>query len=229
MVRASRRTGLIPAWAGRSYRDFPSHRDGRAHPRVGGEVAGADVDDVFGAGSSTRGRGGRIAGDGDGRNAGLIPAWAGRSTSPSTATTSNRAHPRVGGEVGVVRNRLAGLQGSSPRGRGGPTQGAPAAPWRGLIPAWAGRSSTTRPPRLTRRAHPRVGGEVPSASTNESRATGSSPRGRGGRSTYWAAVVTIGLIPAWAGRSSPSIERPKVGGAHPRVGGEVTSLTSLTR
>ena len=48
----------------------------------------------------------------------------------------------------------------------------------------------------THGAHPRVGGENTTDAAMKSRATGSSPRGRGKRVTHRIDVVSDGLIPA---------------------------------
>ena len=53
-----------------------------------------------------------------------------------------------------------------------------------------------------------------------SRATGSSPRGRGKHTTLTGWVTSVGLIPAWAGKTLGCGSRRSSRRAHPRVGGE---------
>ena len=57
--------------------------------------------------------------------------------------------------------------------------------------------------------------------------TGSSPRGRGKLSIGVSFRVVLGLIPAWAGKTGTRAPRLPRGPAHPRVGGENYSYTTL--
>ena len=50
--------------------------------------------------------------------------------------------------------------------------------------------------------------------------TGSSPRGRGKLSIGVSFRVVLGLIPAWAGKTTGCHPRLLLRWAHPRVGGE---------
>ena len=74
--------------------------------------------------------------------------------------------------------------GSSPRGRGKPSDAASDAAMYGLIPAWAGKTQARRGRNAAAGAHPRVGGENVAAESAASCAAGSSPRGRGKQSTW---------------------------------------------
>ena len=74
---------------------------------------------------------------------GLIPAWAGKTAQAPNGEERPRAHPRVGGE-----NTSGGLHpcwdpGSSPRGRGKPRLVSVENSRSGLIPAWAGKTTST--------------------------------------------------------------------------------------
>ena len=173
----------------------------RAHPRVGGENLTPAGRLVIDGGSSPRGRGKR---DRDIRRrlqGRLIPAWAGKTRYRVRPRHRLGAHPRVDGEnlaraVSVVRPG-----GSSPRGRGKLTLDDPGHVMRGLIPAWAGK--TTGEPVDARHtgAHPRVGGENPPGSSRRGSGGGSSPRGRGKRHVVGRRVAGVRLIPAWAGKT----------------------------
>ena len=172
----------------------------RAHPRVGGENFLTDEAILVDAGSSPRGRGKRT-----------------RTRGPREG---RRAHPRVGGENFVaVRVALGGF-GSSPRGRGKLTCLVPSRCSIRLIPAWAGKTHPHAGQEANHRAHPRVGGENPSMIAFTVGAAGSSPRGRGKRSSLLATPTANRLIPAWAGKTLPMEQCPGTRRAHPRVGGE---------
>ena len=72
---------------------------------------------------------------------GLIPAWAGKTANNDSYNASDMAHPRVGGENGKLDDAKHTLTGSSPRGRGKLAIGDRLRLVRGLIPAWAGKTS----------------------------------------------------------------------------------------
>ena len=114
----------------------------------------------------------------------------------------------------------AGVRGSSPRGRGKP-------PWvrlipsrNGLIPARAGKTSTTRVEHFQHTAHPRAGGENPHKVEFDVPTNGSSPRGRGKRVALGSCVGGVGLIPARAGKTTNARMTRASPRPHPRAGGE---------
>ena len=111
---------LIPAWAGKTSACDAHRVCLAAHPRVGGENAAGSGAGALGLGSSPRGRGKHEAGDGQGLDARLIPAWAGKTRTCPPAYRRWRAHPRVGGENQVTPIVVRQEAGSSPRGRGKP-------------------------------------------------------------------------------------------------------------
>ena len=212
--------GLIPAWAGKTGGVEVLPRGVGAHPRVGGENASLTMMCAIVGGSSPRGRGKQVEALLVQVLHGLIPAWAGKTSRSRRASGPRWAHPRVGGENDSCVNGRVGLAGSSPRGRGKParTRGAPSTG--GLIPAWAGK--TRRREGLVRwaRAHPRVGGENTYNLPNYTGDLGSSPRGRGKLFISAFDLQTLGLIPAWAGKTERLEQCATTITAHPRVGGE---------
>ena len=133
---------------------------------------------------------------------GLIPAWAGKTSSTPGPTPTPGAHPRVGGENSPTMGRSRLGAGSSPRGRGKPgTSCAACQPIR-LIPAWAGKTRPMTPPYRQMPAHPRVGGENHLRGPLSEQRNGSSPRGRGKLLPGADGDLIGGLIPAWAGKTS---------------------------
>ena len=131
---------LIPAWAGKTRAFGRFFRRRRAHPRVGGENAAAQVRADGHGGSSPRGRGKLLPMLECATVGRLIPAWAGKTPPPATPSDASPAHPRVGGENASVAKGLQTLSGSSPRGRGKPRRDRNSRRLRGLIPAWAGKT-----------------------------------------------------------------------------------------
>ena len=133
---------------------------------------------------------------------------------------SKWAHPRVGGENKASDGEDIAEYGSSPRGRGKPFVVGAAGFGPGLIPAWAGKTPSSRPRSTERRAHPRVGGENRQPPPYGAVRVGSSPRGRGKLIPRAGIPGVAGLIPAWAGKTPPGQHTAARSRAHPRVGGE---------
>ena len=134
---------LIPAWAGKTNGDSTSAASSPAHPRVGGENREAFERYNVVGGSSPRGRGKPGLEDLCGRHLRLIPAWAGKTFCPGRSASSRGAHPRVGGENPANSPRAILISGSSPRGRGKLDHAGAAGGRHGLIPAWAGKTSSS--------------------------------------------------------------------------------------
>ena len=171
-------------------------------------------------GSSPRGRGKHEEDRIRGHGRRLIPAWAGKTLRGLRRAGYPAAHPRVGGENRAAAEEAVRAVGSSPRGRGKPADLGVLAQRDGLIPAWAGKTSSPRPRTSAEQAHPRVGGENTPRRSAPTRPRGSSPRGRGKRSELVGRTPVPGLIPAWAGKTYAIVGLSPVMRAHPRVGGE---------
>ena len=151
-------------------------------------------------GSSPRGRGKRVNERSAPNRPGLIPAWAGKTDTP----TRLAAH----------------VPGSSPRGRGKRVEGGGRQRCQRLIPAWAGKTRGYGRADRGLTAHPRVGGENVTQLAPGELSNGSSPRGRGKLLVGVGGRLRPRLIPAWAGKTMTAIEARACSGAHPRVGGE---------
>ena len=160
---------------------------------------------------------------------GLIPAWAGKTPAVSMLYARVPAHPRVGGENGQGDGLSAVARGSSPRGRGKLVVVVLGVVEFRLIPAWAGKTTSSTPSRRRSRAHPRVGGENCSRACCMERLMGSSPRGRGKPLNFAGLDSSTRLIPAWAGKTKDGAGVTSTPRAHPRVGGENSRLSGDDR
>ena len=172
---------LIPAHAGKtSGAGFPCHSDA-AHPRSRGEnmVRLGQYADALGSSPLTRGKP-RQATDPRDRS-GLIPAHAGKTFAGLKGKVSSAAHPRSRGENGLSLARPPPSAGSSPLTRGKPEEPHRAVGDGGLIPAHAGKTSSTGAPTARAPAHPRSRGENSERRRFALRAAGSSPLTRGKR------------------------------------------------
>ena len=90
----------------------------------------------------------------------------------------------------------------------------------GITPAYAGKSVTAQQDFIIDRDHPRVCGEKYSRSTPNLGIEGSPPRMRGKGSCGRAAGLSVGITPAYAGKSTRRKCMQQVHGDHPRVCGE---------
>ena len=150
----------------------------------------------------------------------LIPARAGKTPRPRRPSCSAWAHPRAGGENYRAIGPASGPAGSSPRGRGKRVHCSVLSCLVGLIPARAGKTHHHSETSVRMRAHPRAGGENRNAHTHRKDSQGSSPRGRGKRSSSPTHETAAGLIPARAGKTVPQARSWSPSSAHPRAGGE---------
>ena len=95
---SSAKTGITPAWAGKSSQTEVRHSSREDHPRVGGEKAMYDYGNNTAQGSPPRGRGKAQAFSLRTMGRGITPAWAGKSHFCNPGFKCHGDHPRVGGE-----------------------------------------------------------------------------------------------------------------------------------
>ena len=192
-------SGIIPAYAGSTYRHRHKRLPARDQPRVCGEHFQQMHGVVSAAGSSPRMRGALCYGTITYLRYGIIPAYAGSTFMGSVTHLSRRDHPRVCGEHAVPAAVPLITQGSSPRMRGAQVHRALRRHVAGIIPAYAGSTCARRCGFRAPGDHPRVCGEHSVASFRWSRAAGSSPRMRGALDKGLAVGGLVGIIPAYAG------------------------------
>ena len=195
---------------------------------MGGERATVRASEASTGGSSPRGRGTRWRSSQAGSRYRIIPAWAGNAGPGATWRIRPTDHPRVGGERSPCTSKPFCPTGSSPRGRGTPTNGVSDRLGNRIIPAWAGNAKPARERRMSISDHPRVGGERSGSMISSGRSRGSSPRGRGTRRRSHRGRDHRRIIPAWAGNARKSTAPGGSSPDHPRVGGERISITSVT-
>ncbi len=177
VVRA--RAGLIPACAGSTASNCTLTRGCTAHPRMRGEHPSICTDITGPPGSSPHARGAPRAGAGQRRAFRLIPACAGSTFHLKRPCRMARAHPRMRGEHTVTDLDRLHMYGSSPHARGAPAGAFAKSLGLRLIPACAGSTPQGPVPRHWPRAHPRMRGEHPDGTMNDSIGLGSSPHARG--------------------------------------------------
>ncbi len=132
--------GITPAWAGKSLSSSSTVCMDKDHPRVGGEKPHRPCHPVGVLGSPPRGRGKGSHPFLGACNAGITPAWAGKSTGKGQHPERGWDHPRVGGEKMIAHIRANVSLGSPPRGRGKVGHSVTSVISSGITPAWAGKS-----------------------------------------------------------------------------------------
>ena len=174
-----RKVGLIPAHAGKTCIAGNAVLTVGAHPRSRGENGRLHGLDEEGAGSSPLTRGKPRRASPTASCTGLIPAHAGKTTTPAANPASSTAHPRSRGENIISESVQLGSKGSSPLTRGKRDNLGRQFDRPGLIPAHAGKTATIARLRARSRAHPRSRGENFRTWSESVRYWGSSPLTRG--------------------------------------------------
>ena len=151
--------GIIPAYAGSTTFAALVRRGSRDHPRVCGEHVTANNILNASEGSSPRMRGAPPSPPSSAAGEGIIPAYAGSTTSIYHGKFQVRDHPRVCGEHSRKKHVCKIVRGSSPRMRGAPATRFSSAVMPGIIPAYAGSTKSGKEFGWIRRDHPRVCGE----------------------------------------------------------------------
>ena len=160
-------------------------------------------------------------------NAGITPAWAGKSRSHSHSKWRWGDHPRVGGEKQGKGGQNGMSEGSPPRGRGKGHLTPTSRNCRRITPAWAGKRPSCRQRSCRSRDHPRVGGEKSHTAPIVRTGVGSPPRGRGKDDEQEATYFSGRITPAWAGKRDPPLLPVPIDEDHPRVGGEKVEHTAV--
>ena len=211
---------FIPARAGNTPSASAAGRRGPVHPRAGGEHSSHAITSTPVDGSSPRGRGTRSPRASLAGLVRFIPARAGNTARAALRVSRWSVHPRAGGEHTEAMGVEATDDGSSPRGRGTPSDCEEGLVGTRFIPARAG--NTRARPRAGSRdsVHPRAGGEHGKHFAPGVVERGSSPRGRGTLRDPVRGRVVRRFIPARAGNTSSHSRDPMRSPVHPRAGGE---------
>ena len=110
--------GIIPAYAGNTMGAIRCRPLPWDHPRVCGEHSTHTLSCGHNRGSSPRMRGTQILTSCYNAAEGIIPAYAGNTSTPSSLSNHSWDHPRVCGEHRPFLSKLTRALGSSPRMRG---------------------------------------------------------------------------------------------------------------
>ena len=158
-MHAANISRIIPAYAGSTGSSPPGAGRGWDHPRIRGEHASACCGVDRFSGSSPHTRGAQRCETFDVQRRGIIPAYAGSTAVGARWWRRQGDHPRIRGEHMVRFRRFSWLVGSSPHTRGARVRVIVEQSVVGIIPAYAGSTSTVRKPASTATDHPRIRGE----------------------------------------------------------------------
>ena len=131
--------------------------------------------------------------------AGIIPAYAGSTSSLYGAKLINWDHPRIRGEHAKLMLNSCSGKGSSPHTRGAPLYYVCNMCSYGIIPAYAGSTLPNPPHYRDGQDHPRIRGEHSSRAAGSPSTPGSSPHTRGAQAMCGILKLVPGIIPAYAG------------------------------
>ena len=152
-------------------------------------------------GSSPRMRGTRSLRSTTAVSSGIIPAYAGNTQLFVHVCELHGDHPRVCGEHAVSSWLIGSSLGSSPRMRGTLFRSRSNSQRGGIIPAYAGNTSSSCTVMSSTKDHPRVCGEHRKSPRFGPRQAGSSPRMRGTLAFGHDLLTAPGIIPAYAGNT----------------------------
>ena len=194
--------GIIPAYAGNTA--WIGIRAGSTvdHPRICGEHSAASCICSSSSGSSPHMRGTRSAGANSSWRRGIIPAYAGNTVSPPMGTRPRQDHPRICGEHVMCLCFLPPSVGSSPHMRGTLNPHVQLRPQSGIIPAYAGNTSSQCNGMSLSWDHPRICGEHSNSMGAITTIAGSSPHMRGTHLLRLIRNDRTGIIPAYAGNTA---------------------------
>ena len=172
---------IIPAYAGSTPFSRSRLRSSGDHPRIRGEHVSWDVYGPCILGSSPHTRGARPDKTPYRRCYGIIPAYAGSTPGSSTPAAGSLDHPRIRGEHAVFSGAVAVVKGSSPHTRGAQDRPERGRHGQGIIPAYAGSTTSCCCSSSLFSDHPRIRGEHVSSAAQTPIGPGSSPHTRGAR------------------------------------------------
>ena len=224
------RPGIIPAYARNTCRNDTRGCCTWDHPRVCGEHGTTLGSKRLKRGSSPRMRGTPSQTQCAARPSGIIPAYAGNTVTIMKNPSKTWDHPRVCGEHLTGNPYLLMVQGSSPRMRGTLGFSVTNTNDAGIIPAYAGNTVRACSLRLVMWDHPRVCGEHPRDTAPRVQTRGSSPRMRGTLRPQGRDAACPGIIPAYAGNTSPVPQsNSSASGSSPRMRGTLHSRNFITQ
>ena len=152
----------------------------------------------------------------------ITPAYAGKSDIRTHFRRSTRDHPRVCGEKWIRRDEPLASEGSPPHMRGKGFRFLAVFLRFRITPAYAGKRTTMNKSQFTKRDHPRICGEKLAMLLLPVQFLGSPPHMRGKAHVPAGNRTSVGITPAYAGKSINISPQWNYCQDHPRICGEKT-------
>ena len=211
---------ITPACAGRtSFRQSlcTSQRD---HPRSRGKDAILNIITNELEGSPPLAREGHSEERFHTKEAGITPAFAGRTYFFADSVYISQDHPRMCGKDYLLLNNLARNIGSPPHVREGLQETVEEVAETGITPACAGRTQTMKMPTRLFQDHPRMCGKDSEGRFKASAELGSPPHVREGPFLFLLLQRSSRITPACAGRTQVAETNFGKNEDHPRMCGK---------
>ena len=190
---------ITPACAGNSLTSKIWRSTRWDHPRLRGEQRCLGNAVVPQQGSPPLARGTEHSATWRGGLTGITPACAGNRRPSAARAQTAGDHPRLRGEQAILVAVKVYVQGSPPLARGTERGRHGLLARRGITPACAGNSPSSRYSAHKAGDHPRLRGEQNADGTDYWPGGGSPPLARGTAALQVAAVFRCGITPACAG------------------------------
>ena len=218
--RARNFSGIIPAYAGSTKHAMMALAVASDHPRIRGEHKNIIIACVCWSGSSPHTRGAPTATNASSPTVRIIPAYAGSTAHLLSGAPRRADHPRIRGEHRTVPKHCQMAEGSSPHTRGARRRRVGELGLGRIIPAYAGSTPCRLRRTVPKQDHPRIRGEHSRGAAGRLGSAGSSPHTRGAPPPVWVVLSRKGIIPAYAGSTSPTTDVTTMNRDHPRIRGE---------
>ena len=217
---ASHASRITPAYAGKSLRFQAAFCCIWDHPRLCGEKDLLKKIGLIEIGSPPPMRGKEKFWRKMVQVEGITPAYAGKRQLHKVLPNPHQDHPRLCGEKveNPVPSRV--YEGSPPPMRGKGVLPFRVLPFRGITPAYAGKSLISQAPDRSRQDHPRLCGEKYLVSYHTVGAAGSPPPMRGKVTEAETVTKEDRITPAYAGKSPAGFSQYRDHWDHPRLCGE---------
>ena len=213
-------TRITPAYAGKSPFDRIRQTGNKDHPRLCGEKQRTLTSGFVQMGSPPpmRGKDDLVSGVAAGTR--ITPAYAGKSINNLKRVIVAGDHPRLCGEKFLTDKFSRSYVGSPPPMRG--KASLVEIKWfiAGITPAYAGKSASDFDEAIFCRDHPRLCGEKRWSDYTACKVPGSPPPMRGKVPSIRCSTPSMGITPAYAGKSVLSSKLPNAKKDHPRLCGE---------
>ena len=150
----------------------------------------------------------------------ITPAYAGKTLCLQERRQYSRDHPRIRGKDIFIFGGITSESGSPPHTRERPAVLTNSLSLSGITPAYAGKTMKIIGNIAAYRDHPRIRGKDASKDTQDNDSVGSPPHTRERRCGSCSDISSLGITPAYAGKTSLCSRPNMMSKDHPRIRGK---------